>query len=127
MADNDTTAARGAVRKVPKREYRQYMHRKGGFNRPLSPSVSMVFSPHFRHLHPSLPAAPRRAEAHRQPGRQEQVGCPSLSWGYAPENVDKRAEAPVVEDEHVEEAAVAREQRLYVVVEQPNLEHRRVA
>lgn len=39
VADNDSTAARGAVRKVPKREYRQYMHRKGGFNRPLSPSV----------------------------------------------------------------------------------------
>ena len=39
VADNDTGAARGAVRKVLKREYRQYMHRKGGFNRPLSPSV----------------------------------------------------------------------------------------
>lgn len=38
VADNDDTAARGAVRKVLKREYRQYMHRRGGFNRPLSPS-----------------------------------------------------------------------------------------
>lgn len=28
----------GAVRKEKKSEYRQYMNRQGGFNRPLSPS-----------------------------------------------------------------------------------------
>lgn len=28
----------GAVRKEKKTEYRQYMNRQGGFNRPLSPS-----------------------------------------------------------------------------------------
>lgn len=28
----------GAVRKEKKNEYRQYMNRQGGFNRPLSPS-----------------------------------------------------------------------------------------
>ena len=28
----------GAVRKEKKTEYRQYMNRAGGFNRPLSPS-----------------------------------------------------------------------------------------
>jgi U4/U6.U5 tri-snRNP-associated protein 3 len=28
----------GAVRKEKKTEYRQYMNRTGGFNRPLSPS-----------------------------------------------------------------------------------------
>ena len=35
VADNHTTAARGACAKVLHREYRQYMHRKGGFNREL--------------------------------------------------------------------------------------------
>ena len=29
VADNDTSAARGAVARTLKREYRQYMHRKG--------------------------------------------------------------------------------------------------
>ncbi|CAN0337108.1 unnamed protein product, partial [Phaeothamnion confervicola] len=31
-------AAKGAVSKHKKREYRQYMNRRGGFNRPLGPS-----------------------------------------------------------------------------------------
>lgn len=35
VADNHTGAAKGAVRRVLKREYRQYMNRRGGFNRPL--------------------------------------------------------------------------------------------
>lgn len=34
VAGNDV----GAVRKGKKSEYRQYMNRQGGFNRPLSPS-----------------------------------------------------------------------------------------
>lgn len=34
IAGNDV----GAVRKEKKTEYRQYMNRQGGFNRPLSPS-----------------------------------------------------------------------------------------
>lgn len=34
VAGNET----GAVRKEKKSEYRQYMNRQGGFNRPLSPS-----------------------------------------------------------------------------------------
>jgi len=33
--DNVKGAASGAVRKDTKREYRQYMNRRGGFNRPL--------------------------------------------------------------------------------------------
>jgi U4/U6.U5 tri-snRNP-associated protein 3 len=37
VADNDSSAARGAIaRPLLKREYRQYMHRKGGFNRELA-------------------------------------------------------------------------------------------
>ena len=32
---NATGDAAGAVHKVVKRKYRQYMNRKGGFNRPL--------------------------------------------------------------------------------------------
>ena len=36
VEDNDTTAAKGAAAKVLKREYRQYMNRKGGFNKPLA-------------------------------------------------------------------------------------------
>jgi U4/U6.U5 tri-snRNP-associated protein 3 len=37
VEDNSHSAARGAVAKVAlKREYRQYMNRKGGFNRPLN-------------------------------------------------------------------------------------------
>ncbi|CCI46647.1 unnamed protein product [Albugo candida] len=35
VQDNLTTAATGACRKDTKREYRQYMNRLGGFNRPL--------------------------------------------------------------------------------------------
>nr|CCA18049.1 U4/U6.U5 small nuclear ribonucleoprotein 27 kDa protein putative [Albugo laibachii Nc14] len=35
VEDNLTTAATGACRKDTKREYRQYMNRLGGFNRPL--------------------------------------------------------------------------------------------
>mmetsp|Transcript_37679 Transcript_37679/g.80482 ORF Transcript_37679/g.80482 Transcript_37679/m.80482 type:complete len:183 (-) Transcript_37679:248-796(-) len=35
VADNQTTAARGAASKNKGRKYRQYMNRKGGFNRPL--------------------------------------------------------------------------------------------
>ena len=38
VADNHTGAARGAVARVLHREYRQYMHRKGGFNRELDAS-----------------------------------------------------------------------------------------
>ena len=34
IAGNDV----GGVRKEKKSEYRQYMNRQGGFNRPLSPS-----------------------------------------------------------------------------------------
>ena len=35
VADNQTSAARGAVKKNQNRSYRQYMNRRGGFNRPL--------------------------------------------------------------------------------------------
>ena len=35
VADNQSSAARGAVQKNKGRKYRQYMNRKGGFNRPL--------------------------------------------------------------------------------------------
>jgi U4/U6.U5 tri-snRNP-associated protein 3 len=35
VMDNQTSAARGAVSKNKGRKYRQYMNRKGGFNRPL--------------------------------------------------------------------------------------------
>eukprot|EP00586_Coscinodiscus_wailesii_P022337 CAMPEP_0172509580 /NCGR_PEP_ID=MMETSP1066-20121228/221396_1 /TAXON_ID=671091 /ORGANISM="Coscinodiscus wailesii, Strain CCMP2513" /LENGTH=245 /DNA_ID=CAMNT_0013288135 /DNA_START=35 /DNA_END=769 /DNA_ORIENTATION=+ len=35
VEDNSTTAARGAAAKNKARKYRQYMNRKGGFNRPL--------------------------------------------------------------------------------------------
>ena len=35
VADNKTSAARGLVAKHKARKYRQYMNRKGGFNRPL--------------------------------------------------------------------------------------------
>jgi len=35
VKDNSNTAARGAVSKNKARKYRQYMNRKGGFNRPL--------------------------------------------------------------------------------------------
>jgi len=35
VAGNATGDAAGAVHKVVKRKYRQYMNRKGGFNRPL--------------------------------------------------------------------------------------------
>lgn len=40
--DNDKTAARGAVSRVLKRQYRQYMNRKGGFNRPLQPQAPIT-------------------------------------------------------------------------------------
>lgn len=33
--DNQNSAARGGVRKNKERRYRQYMNRRGGFNRPL--------------------------------------------------------------------------------------------
>ncbi len=35
VGDNQTSAARGAAAKNKGRKYRQYMNRKGGFNRPL--------------------------------------------------------------------------------------------
>lgn len=35
VADNQISAARGAASKNKGRKYRQYMNRKGGFNRPL--------------------------------------------------------------------------------------------
>ena len=35
VEDNKTTAAKGAATKNKARKYRQYMNRKGGFNRPL--------------------------------------------------------------------------------------------
>ena len=35
VSGNATGDAAGAVHKVVKRKYRQYMNRKGGFNRPL--------------------------------------------------------------------------------------------
>jgi U4/U6.U5 tri-snRNP-associated protein 3 len=35
VKDNQTSAARGAAAKNKARKYRQYMNRKGGFNRPL--------------------------------------------------------------------------------------------
>lgn len=35
VEDNQTTAAKGAVAKVVTKSFRQYMNRKGGFNRPL--------------------------------------------------------------------------------------------
>jgi U4/U6.U5 tri-snRNP-associated protein 3 len=35
VLDNQTTAAKGATAKHKARKYRQYMNRKGGFNRPL--------------------------------------------------------------------------------------------
>ena len=42
VEDNGTSAARGAVSKVLKREYRQYMNRKGGFNKPLAAQAPMT-------------------------------------------------------------------------------------
>ncbi|KAL3774621.1 hypothetical protein ACHAWO_001992 [Cyclotella atomus] len=36
VMDNQTSAARGAASKNKGRKYRQYMNRKGGFNRPLN-------------------------------------------------------------------------------------------
>lgn len=35
VADNHSSAARGGVKKNKERHYRQYMNRRGGFNRPL--------------------------------------------------------------------------------------------
>ena len=35
VIDNQTSAAKGTVQKNKGRKYRQYMNRKGGFNRPL--------------------------------------------------------------------------------------------
>jgi U4/U6.U5 tri-snRNP-associated protein 3 len=35
VEDNQTSAAKGAANKTKARKYRQYMNRKGGFNRPL--------------------------------------------------------------------------------------------
>ena len=35
VESNQTSAARGAVKKNQNRLYRQYMNRRGGFNRPL--------------------------------------------------------------------------------------------
>jgi U4/U6.U5 tri-snRNP-associated protein 3 len=35
VADNQMSAAKGAASKNKGRKYRQYMNRKGGFNRPL--------------------------------------------------------------------------------------------
>lgn len=35
VEDNVQGAATGGIRKENKREYRQYMNRRGGFNRPL--------------------------------------------------------------------------------------------
>lgn len=35
VEDNMQGAAHGGIRKESKREYRQYMNRRGGFNRPL--------------------------------------------------------------------------------------------
>lgn len=35
VEDNHSTSARGTVAKHKGRKYRQYMNRKGGFNRPL--------------------------------------------------------------------------------------------
>jgi U4/U6.U5 tri-snRNP-associated protein 3 len=35
VEDNQTSAAKGAAAKNKARKYRQYMNRKGGFNRPL--------------------------------------------------------------------------------------------
>ena len=35
VEDNQSSAARGASSKNKGRKYRQYMNRKGGFNRPL--------------------------------------------------------------------------------------------
>lgn len=35
VEDNGKGVATGAVRKEKKRQYRQYMNRRGGFNRPL--------------------------------------------------------------------------------------------
>ena len=35
VADNHKGAAKGAIQKNKGRKYRQYMNRKGGFNRPL--------------------------------------------------------------------------------------------
>jgi len=42
VADNHSSAARGGATKVLKREYRQYMNRKGGFNRPLEASKPLT-------------------------------------------------------------------------------------
>lgn len=42
VEDNHTGAAKGAARRILKREYRQYMHRKGGFNRPLAPQKAIT-------------------------------------------------------------------------------------
>ena len=36
VADNYTGAAKGASQRKKERKYRQYMNRKGGFNRPLA-------------------------------------------------------------------------------------------
>ena len=35
VEDNQKSAAKGAANKTKARKYRQYMNRKGGFNRPL--------------------------------------------------------------------------------------------
>lgn len=35
VEDNQKSAAKGATNKTKARKYRQYMNRKGGFNRPL--------------------------------------------------------------------------------------------
>jgi len=39
VEDNQKSAARGAAAKNKARKYRQYMNRKGGFNRPLDKMV----------------------------------------------------------------------------------------
>ena len=39
VADNQSSAAKGAASKNKGRKYRQYMNRKGGFNRPLDKMV----------------------------------------------------------------------------------------
>jgi U4/U6.U5 tri-snRNP-associated protein 3 len=43
IQENQKSAARGAVKKNEQRTYRQYMNRRGGFNRPLgSKSAGML-------------------------------------------------------------------------------------
>lgn len=42
VEDNHNSAAKGGCARVLQRKYRQYMHRKGGFNRALDPQKAIT-------------------------------------------------------------------------------------